>query len=316
MATFVAIGGDADRNAVSGPIYFLGHGIPVAAAVCQSSNEWLLLDRINTWRDLNGLPALAASPTLTSAARHQAESMAQYGYFPDDYSVQFEGPDHNQIITWQQNIANAGYPDNTHTVRAAIIGTGVPSVSAIAKTLINLPAYRSVIADSRYRAIGVGFAIETSDPGTVVWTITLGSLLDNQAETCADVPALLPVASASASKGSMKGALAVDGSLETVWSTSGDTIPADATITLDLGSVLQLSRIEWLFSQGGAADSFLIQVSSDKSNWTDVAVKTNGAVGEWRAQEWTGLARYVRFTFVNPNSDPVLGYLAEIRVFG
>ena len=36
---------------------------------------------------------------------------------------------------------------------------------------------------------------------------------------------------------------------------------------------------------------------------------------EWRSVQWHGQARYVRFSFSNPNRDPVIGYLAEVRVF-
>ena len=76
---------------------------------------------------VSGLAPLVASPTLTAAARHHAESMATYNYFPADYSVRHEGENHDQTITWQENIANFGYPDNTHTTRSAIIGAGTDS---------------------------------------------------------------------------------------------------------------------------------------------------------------------------------------------
>ena len=51
---------------------------------CLSAEESLLLDRVNTFRTLNGLPNLTASQTLTAAARHQSISMATFNYFPDD----------------------------------------------------------------------------------------------------------------------------------------------------------------------------------------------------------------------------------------
>ena len=70
-----------------------------------------------------------------------------------------------------------------------------------------------------------------------------------------------------------------------------------------------------MFSKSGAADRFAIDVSLDRRTWTQVAVKTNGAVNEWRSLTWSGTARYVRFYFANPAGDPVLGYLSEVRVF-
>src|SRR5690349_19096640 len=62
-----------------------------ASGSCLSANDALLLDRINTFRQVNGLAPLIASPTLTAAARHHAESMATFNYFPADYSVRHEG---------------------------------------------------------------------------------------------------------------------------------------------------------------------------------------------------------------------------------
>src|SRR5688500_10631797 len=83
-----------------------------STASCLSANEAQLLDRINTVRRIEGLPQLVASPTLSAAARYHAESMATWNYFPDDYSVRTEGEADDDTMTWQENIARAGYPDN------------------------------------------------------------------------------------------------------------------------------------------------------------------------------------------------------------
>lgn len=292
--------------------------IPVLAAdpvACTSRTEWLLLDDINTFRGVNRMDGLTVSPTLTAAARHQAESMARYGYFPSDYSVQFEGPNHDQTITWQQNIANAGYPDNTHTKRAAMIGSGSHSVSAIVQTLTGLASYRAVLEDPRYLAIGIGFAADPANPDEAYWTVTLGSLIDARLATCDDVPATLPIASATASDPESSPSAAIDGDLGTAWTVGGDVAVDDAWITIDLGSVASISRIEWIFTEPGLADQFTIEVATTMGQTTVIASKTNGAVDQWRAVSWTGEARYIRFAFGNPDGDLALPALAEVRVF-
>jgi uncharacterized protein YkwD len=286
----------------------------LAATSCLAPAESALLDRLNTDRAQAGADNLTVSPTLAAAARHQAQSMATYGYFPDDYSVQFEGPNHDQTITWQQNIANAGYPDNIHTVRAAIIGSGSNSAGEIARTVTTLPAYRDVVNDGRFLAVGIGFA--TSDTNQGYWVITLGSLVDGSLAPCPETPVPLAIAGSGRSSNSNASDAVIDGDLATSWQTTTEDIPGNAWVWIDLGSAQTIARIEWLFARGGAADEFAIDVSLDRHDWTEIASKSNGAVGEWRSLDWNGTARYVRFYFSNPNHDAELGYLAEIRVLG
>lgn len=296
-------------------------GRPVLAMIqssserCLSADEAVLLDRLNTFRKMNGLPVLTASATLTAAARHHAGSMAEHNYFPDDYSLQHEGPDGDQTISWQENIANAGYPDNTHTVRSAIIGAGTESPSEIFRTLIELPAYERVLLDRRFAAVGIGFASNpNSDEGTY-WALTFGSLVDTPIKPCEGVAVQVPILGGGRSANSESSTLAYDGEFDTVWSTIGDVAPANAWLWFDLGAEHDISRIEWMMTEAGAADSFAIDVSLDGETWTQVARKGNGALNEWRSISWPGQARFVRFFFSNPNGDPVLGGVSEVRFF-
>jgi uncharacterized protein YkwD len=282
---------------------------------CLSADEAVLLDRINTYRQVNGLSPLTASPTLTAAARHHAESMAEHNYFPADYSVQFEGPDHDQTITWQQNIANAGYPDNTHTTRSEIIGAGTDSVTKIQRSLRGIAAYDKVLTDRRFQAVGIGFSTNPeSDEGTY-WALTFGSLRDGEIAPCPGVTVPVTIEAAGRSKNSTSSALAYDGDFTTAWATTAKRPPRSAYVWFDLGSVQNIGAIEWMFSQPGAADKFKIEISLDRESWTVVAAKSNGVVNAWRSAQWHGRARYLRFSFTNPNRDPVIGYLAEVRVF-
>lgn len=282
---------------------------------CLSADEALLLDRINTFRRVEGLPPLVASPTLSAAARFHADSMATWNYFPEDYSVRPDG-DAANAITWQENIANAGYPDNTHTSRGAIVGAGTSSVAAIYRGLTERPAFRQLLLDDRFRAIGIGFATnQESDLGTY-WAITLGSLIDDTVAPCEGVSIPLAIVAGVRSDNSSTSNAVFDGDLSTSWQSTAAEPPSVAYLSLDLGEVRTITAIEWLFSEPGAADQFAIDVSTDREGWTQIARKSNGAVGEWRRLEWRGEARYVRFFFANPNGDDVLGHLAEVRIYG
>jgi uncharacterized protein YkwD len=286
----------------------------LAADMCLTGEEAVLLDRINTWRALNGEPPLVASPALTAAARHHAQSMATHNYFPADYSVRFEGPQRDETITWQENITNAGYPDNSATIRSAIIGAGSSSAPAIIRTLSEQASFAAVLADARFRAIGIGIATNPESDAGVYWTLTFGSVRDGAIDACPGVPLPVAIAASGRSANSALSGVAYDGDLKTVWMTETSTPPRSAHIWFDLGSTQRIRAIEWMFARGGAADHFQIEVSTDNVTWTAVATKSNGAVGAWRSARFSGDARFIRFAFLNPNGDPVLGYLAEVRV--
>jgi uncharacterized protein YkwD len=237
------------------------HAGQATANSCLSASEAQLLDRINTFRQVNGLAPLIASPTLTAAARHHAGSMATYNYFPADYSVRHEGENHDQTITWQENIANFGYPDNTHSARSAIIGAGTDSASAIYRSLTDLPAYRDVLTDRRYSAIGIGFGSNPDSDEGIYWAITFGSISDGQMAPCDGVAIPVPIVGSGRTDNSSNSAVAYDGDYSTYWATTTRRAPASAWIWFDLGSPQAISEIDWMFAKGGAADTFAIDVT-------------------------------------------------------
>ena len=69
-----------------------------------------------------------------------------------------------------------------------------------------------------------------------------------------------------------------------------------------------------MFSQTGSADAFQIQVSNDRASWTAICSQTNAPAGAWQTLSYRVSARYVRFSFTNPNKDARLGYLAEVQI--
>ncbi len=74
-------------------------------------------------------------------------------------------------------------------------------------------------------------------------------------------------------------------------------------------------RIDWMWSAPGAADEFRIDVSIDGVSWTTVAKPGEAPVGGWNSLQLNQKVRIVRFSFHNPQHDPQLGHLAEVRFF-
>ena len=91
--------------------------------------------------------------------------------------------------------------------------------------------------------------------------------------------------------------------------------PTWAWLNADLGENVPLARIDWMWSMVGAADQFRIDVSVDGITWSTVATPGEAPVGGWNSLRLNQPVRIVRFSFHNPNHDPQLGHLAEVRFF-
>jgi uncharacterized protein YkwD len=296
-----------------------------ANTYCADPEEMALLADINQYREANGLDDLTLSPTLGAAAKHHSESMANFNYFDTSHDLRFEGPDQDQTITWQQNIANAGYPDNTHTSRAENLAAGYETAAETLAQWQHSPSHNEHLLSDKYQAIGIGEAYNPSSEYKWYWTVTFGSLIDATAGACTasssggdGTPApgtQLSIRSSGRNGSSTESDVAYDGDPGTAWYTTKARTPNDGYVWFDLGDLRQLSSIQYLFSESGAADQFEIQVSPDKQDWTTIAELGNPPAGAWQSLDWTGEARYVRFYFSNPNGDKVLGYLAEVRFF-
>ena len=112
-------------------------------------------------------------------------------------------------------------------------------------------------------------------------------------------------------------ALAADGDVSTEFVTqmAASSAPSWAWLNADLGESVPLVRIEWMWSAASAADQFRIDVSGDGIKWTTVATPGESPVHSWNTLQLNVSARIVRFAFRNPNHDPQLGHLAEVRFF-
>lgn len=106
-----------------------------------------------------------------------------------------------------------------------------------------------------------------------------------------------------------------DATTEFVTQMMASSPPTWAWVNADLGETVPLVRIDWMWSAASAADQFRIDVSSDGLTWTTVATPGEAPVGTWNTLQLDTKAQIVRFAFQNPNHDPQLGHLAEVRFF-
>jgi len=127
---------------------------------------------------------------------------------------------------------------------------------------------------------------------------------------------VLPIVASSQSPNSSSATRAYDGDQGTSWSTTSVDIPGTSMATFDLGRVQRLSGVRWMYRVAGGADRMRLQVSSDGTSWTQLVTTSNRVPLTWEGWRTTTSARYVRFVFDNPNGVAVLGYLAEVEVWG
>lgn len=104
-----------------------------------------------------------------------------------------------------------------------------------------------------------------------------------------------------------------DGSLSTSWAVSGR--PVSAKLQIDLGSIMRVSSIWWVFKVEGAADHFSVRISADGRAWQTIGVFGNAPAKRWQSVRTDQKARYVRLQFSNPNADSVVGHVAELEVY-
>jgi uncharacterized protein YkwD len=291
---------------------------------CADDQEYAMLTQLNAYRAENGLGELTLSVTLGAAAKHHSESMASFNYFDGSHDLHFEGPNQDETRTWQQNIADHGYPDNTHTSRAENLAAGFETADETLLQWQNSPSHNEHLLSPKYQAIGIGRAFNPDSEYRWYWTVTFGSLVDSTASAC-DITATdsgtpapgseLEIVSSGRNGSSTESDVAYDGDEATAWYTTKARTPTSGYIWFDLGDVHTLSRIDYIFAKSGGADAFTIQVSNDRDAWTTIAELGKPDAGQWASFEWIGEARYVRFYFSNPKERDVLGYLAEVHIY-
>ena len=92
----------------------------------------------------------------------------------------------------------------------------------------------------------------------------------------------------------------LDGDTATIWTASGVTDAAPATLTLDLGSAQTVSSVGLVFGNGSTRTyTYSVAVSTDNSNYTEVVAKrTSKSTDEIQKAYFDATtARYVKITF-------------------
>jgi hypothetical protein len=249
--------------------------------------------------------------------------MATFNYFDASHDLHFEGDNQDATKSWQQNIADNGYPDNTHTSRAENLAAGYETAKETLAQWKNSPSHNEHMLSDKYQAIGIGLAYNPDSEYKWYWTVTFGSLVDAQAAPCdangagsgAATGTELTISGSGRNGSSTDSTVAHDGDPSTSWYTTKARTPNSGYVWFDLGEVKSLTSIQYLFSDTGSADQFEIQVSGDREEWRTIAELSDPPAKEWQTFDWSGETRYIRFYFSNPNGDKVLGYLAEVRVY-
>jgi uncharacterized protein YkwD len=291
----------------------MGGARPLARATSASSwkpssEACTFLSIINSYRAKSGLVPLTISLTLGASAEDHSRDMASNDYF--DHTL-------SSGISWSDNITNHGYPKAT--VRAENIAAGRASASDVFDQWRNSKGHNANMLGSKFRAIGIARSENADSTFTWYWTTTFGSTVDKPYScpgrtTSASISDTYAIVGSGRSSNSTSSLAAFDGDLGTSWHSTSDS-PAVAYVYFDLGSSSSISKVKWYFSRNGSADSYQIQISSDKSSWTTVATRRSASADTWQSLSVGKNARYVRFYFKNPHDDATLGYLADVKIY-
>jgi uncharacterized protein YkwD len=286
---------------------------PADNAVSYSAEpeECKFLGIINQYRKDKGLGTLTISVTLSAAAEYHSADMAKKNYFSHTLA---------NGTTWSQNIANFGYPSDSS--RAENIAAGRGTAEDVFQQWKESAGHNANMLSPKFNAIGIGRVAGTSaSKYKWYWTNTFGSRVD-VAYKCSgggstgggETPgSQLTITGGGRTSSSTTSTDAYDGNADTSWYTTSSGVLKAAYVYFDLGAAKNIGQIKWLFSKNGSADSFEIQISTDKSTWTKLTTRTTAKAGTWQALKVNKKARYVRFYFNNPNKDKVLGYLSEVK---
>src|SRR5438876_4380272 len=131
-------------------------------------SEQDLVARINSFRASRGLPTLAVSDTLTTAAKWMSLDMGARDYFAHT-SLDGRSP--------TQRMYDAGYPA-FGTWTGEDLAAGYTTTADVLNGWINSPAHYAVLVNPQYHAIGVGRGYTTGSTYGWYWTADFGGVVD------------------------------------------------------------------------------------------------------------------------------------------
>src|SRR5438477_6018782 len=131
-------------------------------------SEQDLVARINSFRASRGLPTLAVSDTLTTAAKWMSRDMGARDYVAHA-SLDGRSP--------TQRMYDAGYPA-FGTWTGEDLAAGYTATADVLNGWINSPAHYAVLVNPQYHAIGVGRGYTTGSTYGWYWTADFGGVVD------------------------------------------------------------------------------------------------------------------------------------------
>ena len=153
------------------------------AATTYDAEELEFLGLINDYREENGLRPLILSDTLTVAAEHHDNDMAEYGFFAHNTESSSYYPDGSQ--PWDRMEAE-GYRYNT--AKGENLAVGYETAEEAMKAWKESPSHNAAMLDGNYRVMGVA---RINAPGSVhnwYWTTDFGGHVDPSAHAPGDNP--------------------------------------------------------------------------------------------------------------------------------
>jgi len=140
-------------------------------------------------------------------------------------------------------------------------------------------------------------------------------LLDTPTDIPAPEPQPLPIARIQRSEGSSAGQVLVDQDPSTSWMTDGSSVVPLAAFIADLDAPQYVSVLRWQNGDGGLAGTLHVSVSTDNENWSELTIDSSAAPGEWQEVAIDASVQYIRFVFVNDDSLPAVGGIAELEIW-
>ena len=135
--------------------------------------------------------------------------------------------------------------------------------------------------------------------------------------TATVAPAAYRIAGSGRSANSGSSYAVFDNNEATFWATTlAATAPVSAYVYVDLGAIKPIGAIQWVFGAEGLAPEMRIQVSTNRTTWSNLTAApfAGGPVGQWQEIRPVLSARYVRWYFGNPTKIAQIGGLAEVKI--
>ena len=151
------------------------------AATAYDDEELEFLGLLNDYREQNGLRPVILSDTLTMAAEHHSEDMAEYGFFAHNTARSSYYPAGAQ--PWDRMKAE-GYDYNT--AKGENLAVGYETASEAMQAWKTSPSHNAAMLDGNYRVMGVA---RINDPDSVhgwYWTTDFGGYVDASAHAPGD----------------------------------------------------------------------------------------------------------------------------------